>query len=1039
MRKLYYILVVGLAMTNTIALTQNVDVLPVPYTISFEETETAELSNWVLNPGNNASQLEESWVIGNATASDGQQSLYISADKGESYVFGTATNYTYAYRDFIIPKGSYFVTFDWRCKGLNSTKLYAGIAAASQLNNLNASITSASLPPAIVNALSGGVYNNSYYWQNETFQFTSNGSRTLRLCFAWANANNDSTMNSVAACIDNIQITDARCFQPSSLQTKVLNCDTLEVVWEGVSEAYELEYRKRGDNKWMRMSGLSTNGQKNGTTYIEGLEEGAYEMRIRGICTIDGQEIRSAYRYDNDVIVFCPEKHCVNYVNLEDTTGQVRCYYGTYDNPYEFEGVINLGPEDKLSRHSVCWDRNGVDPITKRIPLVPEGELASIRIGNWDIHGEAEAIEYSYTVDESNAILLCKYAVVLEDPSHGGEQPMFLLEILDEWDNLINPTCGQASFTYQQGMDAGWSTCKYGSTKIAYKPWTVLGLNLEDYIGKDIRIRLTSYDCGWTAHFGYAYFTLNCAAARIYGTSCGEDTYMSIAAPAGFNYEWFDKYDNKVPDDMLSEDGRQLNLPASDTTTYRCHLSYKEETSCGFDLYSAAYPRMPVADFSLLYQPSDCKQQVKFTNKSHVLTRFNNVPEHHYDEACDTYEWIFRRGKDTLQTSTAVNPLVTFPQEGGTFEVDLTAYIAEGACSKDTTIQFTLPAIGDTEQIIDTIICEHTYIYFNNEYAAQVGEYHAMHKSVAGCDSTITLRITKEVPVTNQQLPDTIVCAEEPLILDGQLFKLQDGLAKASVQNPDTMGKFTLFYTNQYGCDSTIWMNVQVKPYINPLITVQDITDEAYQDAIIVEGSGYDYYLVNGEQGTVLTGLNGGTYYLEFYNDFGCSIDTVVELNGCLNVVFQRWNDVLSVKSPEYNGGHLFTAFQWYKGEELIEGATLSYYYASDGLASDIPYRVLLTQDNGEQVFSCDFYATITPVVQVDIQPTRVRQGEAVRLNSTVQGRYILYNMQGLSVGSGWVVQGEQQIDLPGISGIYLLHFMSEEKNEIFRISVGEK
>lgn len=927
-----------------------------PYSMSFEDSEAAALAGWVLNPGSAAVQaaLQEKWTVGNATASDGHKSLYISPDNGASYTFTTTTEYTFAYFDFTIPAGTYNLTFDWRCKGFNTSKLYAAVAANTQFSSdVNGSVTTGSMPVRVVNL--SHLYNDSYNWKNESFTFSSNGTRVYRLCFGWSNTNNDTAMNSVAACIDNIQITSAGVPQPANLEGHLLTCDSVLVTWDGWSEQYELNYRKRGTTNWHIIPNITNAGSEHNSIVIEGLEEGAYDFRVRGLSFVDSTWVAGAWRYRNSYNVFCPELHCINYVNLHDTLGDVQCFYGSTSNPMAAEGAIDFGYEDKLSRHTVCWDTEAYDPNVPNLPLVPEGELASVRLGNWNYHAEAEVIEYRYTVDAENAaILLVKYAVVLQDPAHNKTaQPRFKLEILDEAGQLIDPTCGAADFYAGNDAASGWATIGTSSNKVSYKPWTVLGLNLEDYDQQTITIRMTTFDCTASAHYGYAYFTLGCAAAKIQGTSCGEDTEMSIAAPIGFNYQWYDKYDQPVPDSKLSDDGRQLHLDASDTTTYRCHLSYKEELTCGFDLYSSAYPRFPIADFGYQYQPADCKNLVRFTNTSHIFTRINNVPEHHYDEGCDDYTWTFMTAQgDTLSQTSLRNPLWAFPNQGGRFQVSLEASISEGRCAKDTTIWITLPQIGDTIMPpIDTTICEGSYIQFDKYYAAAVGEYPVTKKSFAGCDSTVILRILKVASVTKEYVGDTTICDGDQLTIGGQTYRY------------DYSGEFYRFYHNQYGCDSTVWMNVTVLDPINPTVVLHDVVgDQQNSGSIEIGGSGYTYYTVNGIRNGALTGLNGGEFVLNFYNDLDCyETDTVHMSYPCHSIIFQRWNDVLGMMNEAAQAERStatpisFITYQWMRNGEDIPGATKSYLYVPEGLSASDYYELRGVTAEGETIISCPY------------------------------------------------------------------------------------
>ncbi len=1097
--------------------------ISIPYSMSFEKGDSVELQNWVLNPGRKASLCPEQWMVGEATANDGKQALYISADDGVTEHFGVARNVQYAYRDVLLPKGSYNLTFDWRCMGNanSSTCLYVGAGPISDLSALEASNTSAALPTEVIKWVSTHTVDGKEvpealsgvsHWRNKTMKFPSNGNRVIRLFFAWTNANNDTTLAMpVAACIDNIQITTANCLQPISIDA-TSSSDSIIVSWEGASEKYVFEYRKRGSQKWNILSGIyQSEGSQTTSVVLEGMDEGAYDFRVRGVCNdVD----TSAYRYLNSYVMFRPEKHCINYVDLQSP--DVVCTYGTYQDPMAIMGVVDFGWNSIDSRHTVNWEPDTYDPRTNyQLPLIPDGELASVRVGNWDINSEGEAISYNYTVDAATAaILLVRYAVVLEDPGHGGEQPQFRLEIFDEYGTLIDPTCGAAYFTYDDAVDAGWNRCHANGASVAWKNWTTIGLNLEDYDGQTLSIRLSSYDCGWGAHFGYAYFTLGCAAARIEGTSCGDEAQMTIQAPEGFDYAWYDYKDSLVATTM------QLSILPSDTTTYRCHLSYKEDMSCGFDLYSAARPRFPVADFAHTYKPADCRNIVRFTNKSHILTKFNDVEEHHYDEPCDSYEWTFMGDGLTnpIQVSD-IHPIVSFPNEGGTYTATLFASIAEGMCVEDTTFAFTIPAIGDTEEVIDSTICEGSYIQFDKYVAAETGEYYSERKSQAGCDSIVTLRL-KVNPQSTTFLGDTTVCAEEPLCIDGECYKLHES------------GKWVRFYLNQYGCDSTTIMNVTMLDSILPIITIEDVADVENSGNIILGGTGYDYYEINGERNGNISNLNGGIFELAFYNDFGCSIDTTVIMNySCLHIqlgelsfacvddrewvlpfvidsgvpttyslifddtalaqgfvnqedvampldafiipisatatpgiyhaqlilrdvlcedvvinltlplnfskdlIFQRWNDVLSVKNPTYNGGFTFIGFQWYKNGMPIMGANKSYYVESGGLDVEATYRVEVQLEDSTIFTTCDFVPQLYQQ-NATVYPTQATADTEVTIVVPDKGRVTCYATTGLAIASAEVQMGRNTFKVPSSAGVYLLRVETKAGVEIIRITV---
>ena len=995
-----------------------------PYSMGFELGDSVKLEDWVINDGADTTVCKERWMVGTAVKSEGKRSLYISYDEGATCTFDTVWNTAYAYMDFTIPSGYYELSFDWRCLGGDESYMSAGIGIAKQMTNMVSDYDRANFPDYVQNFAdpSCRTMRGLSRWQHVNVNFNSNGTRVYRLFFAWRNKNRDSKLPSpISACVDNIQITTRNCAKPSNLKAEVVG-DSVLVTWAGTSAQYCVEYRRYGRERWSVQTGIRSE-----RFVIEGLDEGAYDIRVRGVCNdVD----TSAYTYRTSFGVYYPDRHCINYVDLYDE--DVEATYGTFSNPYANVGVYDTAFTDDpmYQRHVINWDPDEYDPRTgNRLKIVPDDEVASVRLGNWNMGAEAESLSFYYVVDGENAsILLLKYAVVLEDPNHGpADQPHFNLEILDEYGNLIDYTCGSADF-YADSQRPGWNI----TGSVTWKDWTTIGLNLEAYDGERLTVRLTTRDCNWGGHFGYAYFTMGCAAARITSTSCGDDAQMSIAAPAGFDYEWFDKYDNPVPESMKSPDGQTLLIDPSDTTTYRCHLTYLEEKSCGFDLYSSCLPRYPISDFEYTYEPTNCQNRVRFLNKSHIMTRFNNVVEYHHDWTCDEFEWDFGNG----QLGSERNPVVIFPNEGGTFPVHLVAAIAEGRCTDDTIINITIPSIGDKEVYIDTTICDGSYIVFGPQFAGEEREYVNVWKTYAGCDSTVHLNLHL-APQSTAQLSDTTICAEIPLTIDGQTYKSKES------------GKFYRFCKNRFGCDSTLWMNVTVLDSILPEVKVREVSESPGSGAIFVSGTGYDYYTLNGGSAHMtndsITGLNGGSFTLEFFNSLGCSVLREASVSICMpNWVYQRWGDVLSLKNANALGvdsaAHQFTDYQWFKNNEPIAGANLSYLYVEQGLDTAAIYHLEMTRvGNKEKVTTCPFKPVAAQEqIVVYVYPSPVRAGGILTIKVSAAANARIVNMLGEVVMTQALSEGENSVTMSVSAGVYVVQVIVGNETRVARISVIE-
>lgn len=826
----YYIFALVAALSSLSVKAQTVNVT-LPYTMSFEDDESAELVNWHINPGAQASQCKDYWYRGAALHSDGRRGMYIvSEDSVFMPMFGDQMNVQFIYRDFVLPIGDYNISFDYIVQGGQDAALYAGYcmfgATPTVVANKVEAIASSGLMPAQLTGAStfGPLYNQST-WSTLTFNMISITSpRTVRLYFGWAN-NSQGAAGRMSAAVDNIQITDARCTAPQSVTAETISCDSVRVTWDATSDGYELNYRLQGASSWSRSYSEWNNP---GEIILENMQEGSYNVRLRNIChNVDGVAMYSAWTNAEDLIVFCPELHCVNYVDL--TSPSVSCMIGEYNmDTYTHSGaptygLVDYGAESPLSRHTVIWDRTATDPRTGgALKMVPNGAMASVRLHTWNPTGRYySAVEYETTVDSVNSILLVKYALVQEYASYHSptaqEQARFYLEIQDQNGRVIDASCGAK--TLRAGYDSdnwewvGKSTGRpLTSEDVVWRDWTTMGLDLAPYVGQTIRIHVESSGCAESAHYGYAYFALDCKAAQIVSTSCGaeEGTTMDVEAPEGFSYQWINAAGQVV------STNRTYQIPATDTETYICRMTDLENSGCYFDLTTASYPRYPRPDFRVMFDPVDCQNRYRFTNRTRIMAYWDGV-EREIDDFCN-YEWDFGDG----QTDGQKNSVHTFPQEGGTYLVTLSAWLNGGApgnaCYKDTVIEVHVPKLGDVVVPIDTAICDGSYLTIGGKPYYRDTVVSVLEKSRAGCDSTLqwTLRIN---PTYQINLEDSIWVGETICI----------GEDCRSWKEEDTYN-FVGYLSTTSGCDSVVARTVVVSK--RPCM---DVIDQRWNDVLFLK------------------------------------------------------------------------------------------------------------------------------------------------------------------------------------------------------------
>lgn len=1019
----------------------------IPYLMSFEATgsDSIELSrDWVLNAGTQASLCNDRWIVGTSVHSDGKQALYVvSSDTVVTPCFGKQANLQFAYRDFKLPAGSYYLSFDWLNAGNADAALYVGYVvytnpSVGSVSYITANATSGVMPAALTNANNSGALYGQSTWQQFTFANTINVSAastsTYRLYVAWANKGNTALADSVfGACIDNIQIVDSRVTPAKNLTVTSLSCDTIQLQWQGSADTYTVQYRQVGKNNWVTVNYDPSDGN---SVQIDGLEEGSYDFRVRSISyDQQGTVMYGAYAYyKGSYLVYCSDRHCLTYFDL--TASNVVCTSGktrsnrdsTYNAQQAFAdiGVIDYGTESKLSRHTVCWDKDATDPRTNnQLRLVPSDMRASVRLGNWEDGNEAEGITYTMTVDSASCILLLKYAVVLQDPNHNeDEQPRFTIEICDANGQKIDPTCGYINFAADAHRQ-GWHTTGSGYDQVTWKDWTTIGLHLGAYAGQTIQIRLATYDCTLGGHYGYAYFALDCAGAAIESASCGADTHFMAEAPAGFAYKWSDQ-DGKVVSTR-----RQLDVVSSDSVEYTCRLSNLENADCWFELKVVALPKFPISDGVWSYTPVDCKNRVSFKNRSYVQTRYHGDVQNNYNQNLMNTNWDFGDGTESQQPNCTHD----YPATGGTYTVTLSTWLADGStdCVDDTTFVVVLPAIGDTT-VRDTVdICDGSYYEFGGVRYTDSGDYAYDGASEAGCNIHYMCHLRVH-PSNEVVLEDVAVCY-------GDTFCVNDTSCYLSAKD----GIFRRTLVNQYGCDSVVIIHVGYAAPIEPIVDVTQMSEEIDEAQVHISGTGYIYYTINGgtqQTENLFTTTEAGDYLLAFYNDLGCMDMVVVNIrSACLrNRLFQRWNDIVAIYNSEYMGDSLhFTSYQWYEDELPIEGATQSYYCATGGLTIGATYSCRVTMADGSEAVICPIVAQdITGGVgQVTVSPTVVEAGGSTRVSAPADGVVRVYHSSGYLLLTEPTEAGKNTVSLARLDkGIYLLQVVQPDGKTVYRITV---
>ncbi len=246
------------------------------------------------------------------------------------------------------------------------------------------------------------------------------------------------------------------------------------------------------------------------------------------------------------VLIFNKNFAQVSCVNADFSLGNFNYWTGsTGDNdlgnyvnitPGIVQGTTNSGPLD-VGQQTII-NAAGTDPNTGgALSVLPPGGTSCCRLGNANVGDQAERLEYSMMVNSSNSIFMYQYAVVLENPGHiYSHQPKFSIYVLNSAGNLIDTVCGKYEVV-SSGEIPGFNTYGLSPHIVKWKDWTTVSIDLSPYIGQNISIQFTTYDCTEGGHYGYAYLACKCGSLILSQQCLGNSSVVS--APSGFvSYAW---------------------------------------------------------------------------------------------------------------------------------------------------------------------------------------------------------------------------------------------------------------------------------------------------------------------------------------------------------------------------------------------------------------------------------------------------------------------------------------------------------------------
>ncbi len=478
------------------------------------------------------------------------------------------------------------------------------------------------------------------------------------------------------------------------------------------------------------------------------------------------------------------------------------------------EGIVD-------GRHTIITS-NGYDNIVggSLLKLIPLGYNQSVKLGTTALGkgGLRQSLSYQLEVSEKNALVLYRFAVVLQDPNNSThdkiDEPRFKVSILDDEGNEITD-CANYDVYASDAQIEGWQTITYENAPLYWRDWTAVGIDLTRYIGRKINIEFLSANCRRRGHFGYAYFVAECQPLNITVDYCKGDKQAVLNAPNGFeSYEW------KNSKSVTVETNQRLTLSnPSEGDTYSCKLL--SATGCEVTLNTTIYRYEPDAEFSHSFV--NCNDQ----NNS-ISFFINNSPLH----GTIDYTWNFHEGADSI--SNAQNPVHNFKSVSGWVPVTLYAKNPPSSCvdTYTTMVETFYPPLISIQG--DTTYCpgktttlkgygaDH-YVWklngdtISNADSVTVGAPGGLLEltgftSKEECSAIKYKTIIEEPYWDFSATSDTYFCKYKNVVLNAKgalTYRWSESNSTSPSLTVNKPGIYTVTGTNKRGCEKSISINVR--------------------------------------------------------------------------------------------------------------------------------------------------------------------------------------------------------------------------------------
>jgi hypothetical protein len=356
-----------------------------------------------------------------------------------------------------------------------------------------------------------------------------------------------------------------------------------------------------------------------------------------------------------------------------------------------------------------------------------------------------------------------------------------------------------------------------------------------------------------------------------------------------------------------------------------------------------------------------------------------------------TYYWT-KEGDDafySLEQNVVINNVTT--ADAGQYTLCVTV---DGQMGSPILTTVVVNEPSDTTYL-EASVCVGGKYMFAGEYRTGAGVYYDNLTNRVGCDSVVVLTLIETDCKVNIGAMQEICADEESFVINYTTIGGTLSCYSANFAQSELDAGFNNIVCQTPGSENggivQIVIPSVVRPDIYSVELVFDYTDESQ--------------------------IKKDVKFTILYSD---------------TIIYQKWNDVLAIQNENYNGGHFFSAYEWYRNETKIENENHSYIYLGEGNTFNLSdkYRARLTRTSDNvPLFTCAY----TPKHKIDITslPTIVPRGNRMPMRANGNGKVAFITISGIKTSEQTFAAGDNYIRTPETQGFYII--IVEETDQIPR------